>query len=125
MSLLLRTMQQLSFAGARFATGSALVQARPAQRRCLATGAKVVAFGKADLIKQVAASTGLSDRQADAAVNAVLDVIQDTVASGEAIGDGGGPGRGCPAAKMRRSAPPRRSACPPHQTGRRRAYKRL
>lgn len=113
MSLILRTMQQLSFAGARFATGSALVQARPAQRRCLATAAKATAdkgLGKGDLIKAVAAKTGLSQKDADGAVNAVLDIIEGTVAQGEPDRDGGGR----PAAKRRRfgCGPPRRSAYP-------------
>lgn len=90
---LLRAMQQLSFAGARFATGTAVVQARPAQRRCLATTVKATAekgLGKGDLIKAVATQTGLKAKDAEGAVNAVIEIIESTVAGGEAIGMAGG-----------------------------------
>ncbi len=97
---LLRAMQQLSFVGARFATGTAVVQARPAQRRCLASAARATAsadkgLSKGDLIKEVSAKTGLDDKKAATAVNAVIETIETAVASGEAIGLRRGGCRGC------------------------------
>ncbi|KAI7842003.1 hypothetical protein COHA_004206 [Chlorella ohadii] len=81
-------MQQLSFVGARFATGTAVVQARPAQRRCLASAARATAdkgLSKGDLIKEVSAKTGLDDKKAATAVNAVIETIETAVASGKKV----------------------------------------
>lgn len=113
---LLRAMQQLSFAGARFATGTAVVQARPAQRRCVATAARATSekgLGKGDLIKAVATKAGLSQKDADGAVNALLDIIESTVASGEAIEMAGGPREGPGRRNESRGEPRGRSAFPP------------
>ena len=91
MSTLLSTMARLASQATRLA-GTPLVAApRPVAPRQMATAAKA-SIGKKDLISAVTQKTGLTGKQAEAAVNATLETIVGTVAKGETV-PAGLPGR--------------------------------
>ena len=80
--LLKNAMVQLAGASRSFAGTHLAVAPRAVAPRVLSTAAKA-SMGKRELVATVKDKSGLTQAQAEAAVNAVLDTVVGTVAKGE------------------------------------------